>query len=69
MAWNLGEYSLLERRQQRDAAVASAAFLADQSEIKVIPCSLLGLSVAKPLEKSWCRVKYDLIYYETFKSL
>lgn len=69
MAWNLGEYSLLEsvgelpkamveRRQQRDAAVASAAFLADQSEIKVIPCSLLGLSVAEPLESEVEALRY-----------
>lgn len=58
-AWNLHPYTLVnstgdlpkdfvEQRQQRDAAVSSAAFLADQTEITVVPCSLFGECVIEP---------------------
>ena len=60
VSWNLQPYSLidssgdfpkifLEKRQHKEAAVASAAFLADQKELEAVPCSLLGECFTMPL--------------------
>lgn len=61
-AWELGPYEvekvrgklpqeIVERRQAKDATVASAAFLADQQDIQRIPASLFGSALVGPLEE------------------
>ena len=69
VAWNLHPYTLVkstgdlpkdfvELRQQKDAAVSSAAFLADQTEITAVPCSLFGECVVEPFTDLSDAIRY-----------
>lgn len=71
-AWNLTPYALLDKagdlpkefvnqRQQKDAPVSCAAFLSMQSEINVVPCSLLGGAFTDPLASQGEAARYGEI--------
>lgn len=73
LAWTLHPYTLLtatgdlpkelvESRQQMDAVVASAAFLSDQEEIGVIPCSLFEASGLEPFAEASDAIRYAEIF-------
>lgn len=71
-AWNLTPYALLDKtgelpkefvtkRQQKYAPVSCAAFLSMQSDVRILPCSLLGDAFTMSLASQGDAVRYGEI--------